>query len=167
MPHNALQQRIRWVERWGDTFPPACACGCGEHVHFTNKGPTTYVNRQHVLWAKDYKSMSTKGNAAQLDGAIPIDKFRSAVYDIKKKKNLTFTQLANAGGMQHGQLSMIMFGDNEYIKRETAEGFLRRVAGLSARPSGWQQRQAQKLVARDDRARRETDAEGLPRWKLH
>lgn len=135
---------IAALESWGDTFPPACGCGCGEPVSLYRWSggvgtPAAYVNRAHASWARtkeDYERQGAGVSAArrrihQERGDIPIEDFRAAVRRIKGQRQLTWVKLAEAGGVSPSQLNMWMFGKGrDWVTREATTLFLRRLAGL-------------------------------------
>lgn len=155
VPQKTLDRIIRHVEAWGDPFPPACACGCGEPTRFNEKGPTRVLNRQHAAYFRDYASISAAGHRAKRarKDTIPIEDFRSAIRKLQERKGWSLSEIARRGGQYRTWLNAYMT-DPRYqtIGRETATLFLRRASGLGAPPSRHQERIANIVVPAIDRA---------------
>lgn len=126
-PHQ--KDIVRQVEYWGDKFTPACACGCGEPVKISNKGPGKYVNQAHNRWVNQPKAAKAGGLATR--GDIEIEKFRTMLQKVKDEKGWTWDQMAEAGGWSDGHLHNCLYKDEvKGIREETARKFLRRCLGL-------------------------------------
>lgn len=140
------------VEAWGDAFPPACACGCGEPVHFCTRGPNKYVNRAHVAWDRSASGSSEAAKLArremQLKRNIPIEKWRAAVRKIKAERGWTCEEIAHRGGWSLNNYRSWMYSTRVNTIGQTGVDFLRRLAGLPAPATAWQIRQ------RDESAKR-------------
>lgn len=122
----------RQVEMWGDSFTPACACGCGEPVRFSERGPGKYVNRQHVYWGRDSATAAIRGKEA-----LDVEVFRKACLKIKAEKGWSVQELADKGGLGRGHLSKYLYSysNTQKMDKDIAVSFLRRCAGLPEKPS--------------------------------
>lgn len=141
---QSARQRVRHVEMWGDAFTPPCKCGCGEPVTFSagTSTPQQFVNTRHLAWWKQSTGVFTRGGLesgrvrAAKNDALDIAQFRRAVRTIATKKGWTLEETARRGGWTRGGFNAHMYAKHrKTIGRETAEKFLRRLAGQATTPT--------------------------------
>ena len=153
---NRVERLVHNVEAWGDAFPPACACGCGEPVrHKIVGGFNKYINLQHQAWdlqAQRSEQITEIWKFRRGDN-IPIEDFRRAVFQIKDKKGWRLNDMAQTGGVSRGWLMSYLYDKRvKSIGRQIATDFLRRLAGLASPPSSYQLRVAPLEIESHNRA---------------
>lgn len=127
---------------------PLCACGCGLEVSIDRDGRPGRVHGTHR--ANSFE----KAVAARVEGNIPIDKFRAAVHKIRGEKGWTLKQTAEKGGLSYNQMSNIMYSTRrKSVSKEWATPFFRRLAGLPAPLTAFQQAR----IDREIKAERRVD----------
>lgn len=141
MQQKQLRALVSRVEAEGDSFPPACACGCGEPSRMGTKGYQKYLNKTHAQWGNLENLRSNTSNP--LPDGIPIESFRAAIHKIKTDRGWSLRECAKRGGQQPGWLHTYMY-DRRYktIGREVATAFLRRLAGECTIATTYEQRTA-------------------------
>lgn len=156
---KAEQRKQEYLAKHGVT--PLCACGCGVRVGFSAKGePNKYAGRGHQTrnLRLDYSKMATEQRAKQREegGYIPLDDFIEAVRGLKEKKQMTWKELAEKGGISREHLGTLIYKKTsaKSVSREWATNFFRRLADLPAPLSGRQER----LVREMKEAVRETES---------
>ncbi len=154
-------RKRRSCEAWGDPFPPACICGCGEPVGFDQYGPKDYVNQRHMYWLREfsgYYGLLGRGE----EGVVEVTRLGAACKKIMKDKGWTSRELAERGGMGHGHLNQWLYPGRgkEYVERGVAEGFLKRVAGIPTPPTPWQVRQEKARMQRLKKWERQNGKKG-------
>lgn len=158
MKQKELNRLVQQVNSWENTFPPACACGCGDPVRISmTRGPNKYINGQHMSWdqqsmkSEQFKAIHVKTREAH---GIPIEQFRAALRKIKAQKGMTWAQMAEAGGQSRGWIMSYMFDHKRLvsINKDTATLFLQKLAGVGTPPSKHQERTAPKQIARTNMA---------------
>ena len=137
------------VEAWGDRFPPACKCGCGEPVRFRSNKPNVYVNRAHYYWDRNYRGGHPHGPV------IEKEKFRTAITTIRNEKGWSLAETARRGGWSTNHLKAVLYGDGKYVLEKTVRLFLRRLAGLPTEMSARQKREWEVKREHDRRVRSE------------
>lgn len=137
---------------------PLCRCGCGVPVGTTRGEFNTYATDACVMNLAENRrrigEARARAHALQRikDRRIPIEGFREACAKLRGSKGLTNKQLANGGGASLNHFNYLLYnGRVRSIDREWATNFFRRLAGLSAPATKWQQAQ----MRRSNKAHRE------------
>lgn len=125
---------------WGDSFPRACKCGCGEPVPINgnNGRPCEYVNSAHKYWTLVEWNRERQQRIAEFE--VPAEDFKRALKAIMARKGLKCVDVAEIIGMPVGYVSSLYYRDYLYIKKPTAERILRRLAGQATPPTAYEQR---------------------------
>lgn len=143
---------------WGDSFTAACKCGCGEPVPFSNAGPQKFVNRAHQQWftAGTLIDCTWERQRRLREENIPIEKFSAAVFKMREAKGWSTNEMSVKGGYTPGWLNSRIYNKKaRYIRRETAENFLRRLSGMAAPSTPYQRKLAHEADLARARAERE------------
>jgi len=139
-PPKTAEERQRQKEEWRDRriaayieehgSAPECACGCGEHVRFSDKGiPNKWVLGHSLRNRDQWKRVRPGG--IKVEDRIPIDKFRKVLFDEKKKRGYSCRELADAAGVSEGHIKTLLYTKRTtHISRDLATYILRRFAGM-------------------------------------
>lgn len=128
--------------------PPVCACGCGEHVRFSDKGiANTYVNQHHP---RNSPNQRFEGSHR-----IPVERVRDALLRIRDERGLTNGELAELAGMSKAHLCTILYDKTRYrrygLDVTWVENAFRRIQGMPAPPSTYMLRQHDRFHDQNDR----------------
>lgn len=130
MASSYKRDLVLQVSYAGDSWPPACECGCGEPVRYSRYGPQKFVNRAHSYWHRKYVSYGFMVQQEKLK-YIEGDRFAAALRRIMADKGYSQRELARRGGWQYGEVTNFLYGRKTRITETRAKSFLRRVAGLA------------------------------------
>ena len=142
--------------------PPVCACGCGEHVRFSDKGiANEYVNQHHPRRAPNQRFDGTH--------RIPIERVRDALVRIRDERGLTNGELAELAGMSKAHLCSILYDKTRYrrygLDVKWVENAFRRIQGMPAPPSTYMLSQHEKFHSQNDRIEQQYGIKDFSRKK--
>ena len=154
MRKQSRQQLLRAVDQWGDAFPPACRCGCGEPVRFgVNGGLNLYLNTAHDKWDT---STRRRLHAPKYPDLVEHAVFVEMVQRVRVAKGWTVEETAIRGGWSPGRLSGVLYGSRQQrIRLATARPFLRRLGGLAGPMSEWEHEREKDMKKKVQQAIRE------------
>lgn len=139
--------RKRQIAKWhleNGELTPECECGCGERVGFDQNGrPNRFAGVNHHLNVVDLSGAMTEWHEQRRErqNAIPIDKFRAAVFKVKEERGFTWQSMADAGGWSRNQLNYYAHDKRvKSIGRQLGEDFFKRIAGIPTEPSTFQRK---------------------------
>lgn len=144
----AERNRQAYLEEHGGA--PLCECGCGREVRFDSKGrPNRYIqHHQPVNWTVIHRRR-------EIEGFVPIDKFRGAVQKLRRDRGWTVSELAERGGLSYSHMHALLYDKRKNavygLDKGWVRDFLLRLAGAGAPPTTYQLKQHAKSEEREYR----------------
>jgi hypothetical protein len=134
---NHERRRSEYVAAHGR---PVCECGCGEKVNFNSADKPYRFLRGHNPRDRTKAARVTPGSVP-VEECIPIEDFRAALRKQKERDGCTWEVMAERTGIGLNHMKALMYAkDRRHVSKDWATIVLRRLAGMSAPPSTWQQR---------------------------
>lgn len=114
---------------------PTCACGCGEEMTFTEKGEINKYRRGHRA------RLPQANKVDDPDVFMPHEQVLKIFQDIKRRKNWTWPEFAEAIGISEAAMTNYINGSRLHHRRDFVEKVLLDVYSIRSKP--------QRVVDRD------------------
>jgi len=121
---------------------PVCECGCGTVCGFDSSDrPYRFVRAHNFTDEARSRAAALTPGSVPVEECIEIEKFRAAVRKLKDEKGWTLADVGDRGGIGVDHMKVLMYAKaRRHVSKEWAENFLRRVYGMGAPPTAYQQR---------------------------
>jgi AraC-like DNA-binding protein len=133
--------------------PPCCACGCGQHVNFNDKGrPNEFLNGHHLPDEAPLRDWMEERYR------IPKQRVVDALQKIRKERGWTVQELADRAGVSRTHLQDILYSKEKGkigMDPVLIENMFRRIQGMPAPASKYQIRRIQRIETFNDRIEKE------------
>lgn len=118
--------------------PPLCQCGCKTPVGVNKRGTPYKYAPEHPL-----RELSDPLLVIEDDHLIPLDKVRSSLLSLKKKKNITVDDMVRITGCSPTTVRNLLYSKTyarNGVKRELVEHVFRRLSGMATRPTEYEKK---------------------------